>query len=151
MGYAALADLYNYGAPPVAYGLLTNAQQQAALDAGSAHFDSKARARYGYQNVPLVPPIDIVIIMHVSELAAWNLINLRGFDGTNTNDVNIRDRGLMAMRWMDQVERQEAHPAVAIATTDQTIAAPFVLSNPVQGWIPLPGGGSSNPGVSGVD
>jgi len=149
--YAQIADLYNFGAPAVAYGLLTTAQQQAALDASAAHFDSKFRARYGYQNVPLVPPIDLVVTMRVCELSAWNLITLRGFDGTNLNDVNIKDRGLMAMRWGDQVERQEAHPNVAAAQTDVTIAAPFIVSNPLQGWIPDPSGAQSTPGDSGID
>ena len=150
MGYAALTDLYNYGAPAVAYGTLTTGQQQAALDAASAHADSFFRARYGYQNVPLSQPIDIVIVMHVCELAAWNLITLRGFDGTNLNDVNIRDRGMMAVRYFEKVEKQEAHPNVNAATTDSTIASPLVVGAPLQGWIPN-ASGQSNPNPSGVN
>lgn len=150
--YAQLTDLYNFGARASAYGDLTTGQQQAHLDAAAATADAAFRARYGYQNVPLVPPIDPAITQKVCELASWNLITLRGFDGTNESDKNIRDRGMMAVRWFAQVERQEQHPNVQVSVqSDATVAAPMVISNPLQGWIPDPSGASSTPGPSGVN
>ena len=151
MGYAALTDLY-FVMPVAMMGTVTTAQQQQALDDRSAYADAKMRARYA---LPLGQPYDRALIRAVCDLAAWDIICLRGYDPESGSDQNFMRRAIGddgrggAQKLLDDVERQCAHFNVIEAIAPYpAYAAPMVVSAPQQGWIPSPIG--SNPNPSGV-
>ena len=108
MAYASPADLVVHGLPATALGALTVAQQNAALDAASKIVDSKLRGRYA---LPLVA-WGTEITQATCKIAAYELLNIRGYNPASGADVNVSDRYLAAMHWLDQVQRQAAHPDV---------------------------------------
>lgn len=116
MSYALLADLYRDGAPQRAFGQTVQTDHQAALDARASYIDSKLRGRYP-DAVPLIAPIDPEIKRCNAVLAAYDLMNLRGYNPQSGADVNIRDRAMQAIGWLDQVQRQSAHPLITPAPT----------------------------------
>ena len=148
MGYATQQDANDYGLVPSALGLdVTPAQVQKALDTRSAYADTKMRARYGYENVPVPAPYDPALVQAVVHLAAFDLLARRGFDATNPSDVAVKERFAAAVKFLDDVERQTAHLNVVVAQTGPAasppIAQPLILSAPNQGWIPPCGSGIS--------
>jgi phage gp36-like protein len=108
-------------------GSVTAGQQQDALDSAAGTIDSKLRGRYA---LPLQPPIPVEITEACCRIAAWRLMSIRGFNPMNPGDAVIRDSYIDTMRWLDQVQRQAAHPNVVQATTGQT-PQPVVLSSSV--------------------
>lgn len=139
--YATLDDARRYGLNPTALGLdVTVDDVSDALAVRSAYFDNKARARYGYENIPLPAPYDPSIVQAVVHMAAYDLLALRGFDESRPSDVAVMSRFRDAIKFCDDVERQTVHPNVAVATSSAAaqmpIAQPFVASQPLQGWLP---------------
>jgi hypothetical protein len=150
MGYAALSDLYNV-MPVAMMGTVTTAQQQQALDDRSAYADSKMRARYA---LPLGLPYDRALVRAVCDLAAWDIICLRGYDPEGGSDRNFHDRAIGedgkggAQKLLDDVERQCAHFLVVEAIQPSpAYPAPLVLSNAQEGWIPPPYAGWPRSGI----
>ena len=132
MAYAILADLYVYGLPLVAMGSVSTATQQAVLDARNDFADDKLRARY---KLPLVDPIPPSLKQNVCQLAAWDILVIRGYNPASGADVSIRERADLALKWFDDVERQRCHPAVTESgTSDPGYAAPQIVSKAQQGW-----------------
>lgn len=125
MAYATINDLLLYGLPQTALGQLTNAQQLAALDNASAVVDSYLRGRY-------VLPITnwgIEIIEATVKIAAYNLLQVRGYNPASGADINIRNRYDDAIMFLNKVQRQAAHPNI----TDSSVgngqySAPIVNS-----------------------
>jgi phage gp36-like protein len=133
--YAVLADLYNYGIPLVALGAVPVGTQQKILDGRNDYADDKMRARY---KLPLLTPYPVSLVQNICMLAAWDLLMIRGYNPAAGADINIANRGELAMKWFDDVERQRAHPNVIEATGggDPALPAPYVISKPQQGWFP---------------
>ena len=130
--YATLANLYVYGLPLVAMGSVSVGTQQAILDGRNEFADDKMRARY---RLPLVAPYPASLVQHICMLAAWDVLMVRGYNPAAAADVNIANRGEMALKWFDDVERQRAHPNVVEAGgVDPSYAAPYIVSKPSQGW-----------------
>lgn len=108
MAYATIADLLIYGMPSQAIGQLTTAQQQGAVDNASAMADSYLRGRY---KLPLTS-YGIELTEAVCKIAAYNLLQLRGYNPASGADVNIRIRYDDAIVWLNKVQRQAAHPDI---------------------------------------
>ena len=138
--YATLADLANLGFVATAFGQLTNPQVQAQLQAASDYASSKMAARY---SLPLLA-WDTSVTQGVAQIATYQCMCLRGFDPANPGDAAARDLWIAAREFFDAVERQHAHPLVTESPmpTNQAqpvYAAPLIISNPQQGWIPAEG------------
>ena len=136
-GYATLADMQNFGVVSTAFGQLNTVQIQAQLDSASAYANAKMAARY---SMPLLA-WDVSITQAVVQIAAYQIMVLRGFDPSNPGDASARDLWMAAREFFDAVERQHAHPLVTESPlpTNQAqpmYAAPLVVGNPQQGWIP---------------
>ena len=131
--YAVLSNLYAFGLPLANMGAVTVPQQQAVLDARNEYADDKMRARY---KLPLSAPYPMSLILNICMLAAWDILMIRGYNPGAGADVNIAERGKLAMQWFDDVERQRAHPNVIEAAASPGYAAPAVISKPLQGWFP---------------
>lgn len=130
--YAVLTDLYAYGLPLVAMGTVSTATQQKLLDARNDYADDKMRARY---KLPLLAPIPESLKQNICQLAAWDVLVIRGYNPQSGADVNIRDRADMSLKWFDDVERQRCHPNVVESGTESPgYAAPLIISKPQQGW-----------------
>lgn len=130
--YAVLTDLYAYGLAAVAMGSVSTASQQKILDARNDYADDKLRARYV---LPLLAPIPESLKQNICQLAAWDCLVLRGYNPQSGADVSIRERADLALKWFDDVERQRAHPnVVESSTASPGLAAPMIISKPVQGW-----------------
>lgn len=139
--YATIDDARRFGLNPTALGIdVTIDDVNAALVVRSAHFDAKARARYGNENLPLPAPYDVTIVQAVVHMATYDLLALRGYDESKPGDVAVYSRFLAAIKFCDDVERQTVHPLVAIAQSSAAgqppVAQPYVLSQPLQGWLP---------------
>jgi phage gp36-like protein len=62
---------------------------ESHLDAATAVVNSYLRGRY---KVPLAAPYPLEITLATAVIAAWNFINVRGFDPENRTDISIRLR-----------------------------------------------------------
>lgn len=131
--YAVLADLYALGLPLVAMGSVSTAVQQRCLDGRNEFADDKLRARY---KLPLQAPYPSSLVQSICQLAAWDVLVIRGYNPASGADVSIQARADLAFKWFDDVERQRAHPNVveAAGSTDPGYAAPLIISTTRQGW-----------------
>ncbi len=127
--YAAIADLTTYGVPSTALGTLTAAQQNAALDAAAGTVDEHIAGRY---QLPLANPIPLVFTEMTCVIAAWRLINVRGYNPNAPGDQALRTRYLDAMDQLGKIQRQALHPIAAAQSTGPAEGAqPTVLSSSV--------------------
>ena len=117
MAYASQADLLTVGMPAVALGDLSPAQISAALQNASDKLDEGFRGRYGDGPSPLLLTWDSSITEAVAQIAAYKLVNIRGYDPDSGADSTFRDGYLDAMTFIDRVQRQQAHPVVTVAGT----------------------------------
>jgi len=108
MSYATEADLYTYGAPQQAFGQLLLATKLAALQSASEIVDTYLRGRY---SLPLLA-WDISVTEATSRIAAYNLLNIRGYNPASGSDVNLETRYNQAIDWLKLVQKQQAHPNV---------------------------------------
>lgn len=144
MGYAqATGDLLNV-MPLSMMGPVTVVQQQAACDAASAEFDTCGRARYQY---PIQQPYDLALIRDVCLVAAYEIICLRGFNPSSGSDKNFKDRAEQARKKWYEVKTQSSHYSIVEIGPSPFYAAPLVVGQPLQGWIPGQGG---TPNPSGI-
>jgi phage gp36-like protein len=126
--YASLADLTLYGCPATSLGALSTDQQNAALSSASEVVDSYLRGRF---SLPLTA-WGVDITEATCRIAAYNLMNIRGYNPASAADVNLLDRYTAAISWLRDVQRQAAHPNVTpqqAATPDWV--QPFVYSTSV--------------------
>lgn len=129
--YAELADLYAYGISEVACGSVGPAVRQQQLDARNAWADGKLSGRF---NLPLLA-WGLDLRMNVAQLAAYDVMVIRGFNPSAGADVNIRLRYQDAVAWFDSVQRQATHPVVTeTARVSPAYDAPSVLTRPKRGW-----------------
>lgn len=126
--YASVSDLYVYGAPEKAFGQLTLAMKEAALASASSVVDSFYRARFA---LPLVT-WDLPTTEATCRIAAFNLLNIRGYNPAAGSDENILERYKQALAWLEKVQKQQAHPDVVPQPSQlQTYHQPFVQSSSV--------------------
>lgn len=128
MSYATVADLYVYGAPEKAFGQLSTLAKDAALDSASNDVDSYIRGRY---SMPLIE-WDTSITEATCRIAAYNLLNVRGYNPAAGADINIKDRYDQSIAWLRLVQKQQAHPNV-VPQPDNSPAwnQPFVITGSV--------------------
>ena len=131
--YAALGDLVT-AMPATAFNTVLVTTQQACLDQANAYIDDKLRARYRLPLASWSPSLTRAAV----DIAMFNIMCVRGFNPAAGADINIRGRYDYAMRYLDDVERQRAHPIVVEASAPGTLEydAPLVISKPRDGWIP---------------
>lgn len=128
--YAQLSDLTIYGAPATALNTpqLTPAIQLNALVSASAVMDSYFAGRY---QLPLAQ-WGVEVVDACCRIATYQLISVRGYNPASAADVNIRERYLDAIDWLNKVQRQAAHPNVTPTQSQSPgYAQPFVQSSSV--------------------
>jgi hypothetical protein len=150
--FAALTDLANHGLPPSAYGNLKQSQIQAMLDARNSYAAGKCAARY---SMPLLAPFDPMMVAAVCHLAAKDALDMRGADPAHLDYRSIETRFLAAVKYFDDVQRQYMHPLVNESPQPTNLgtpqfAAPLVVSQPLEGWIPNESRGGPCPPPSGI-
>ena len=125
--YAQVQDLTTYGLPATALQSpnLPVQVQNAALSDASDIADSYLRGRY---SLPLIA-WGSELTQAVCRIAAYNLLSVRGYNPGASADVNIRDRYVDAIDWLNKVQRQAVHPNVT-PQPNQTpnFNQPFVTS-----------------------
>jgi phage gp36-like protein len=125
MSYATRSDLVVYGLPATALGALSTAQQDAALSAASERVDGYYRGRY---SLPLVS-WDTETRAACCRIAAYELLNTRGYSPAAGADVNIKTRYDETIAWLKAVQRRAAHPAVVEAEQDTKHKRPVIRSS----------------------
>jgi phage gp36-like protein len=124
--YATIAELYQYGAPSKAFGALDAGTLNAGLAAASAEVDSMLRGRY---SLPLLT-WDESIKRWTCQIAAYQLLAVRGFDPRAGGDANLLARYDQAMRELGEVQRQARHPLVTeTPIASSTYVTPLVISS----------------------
>lgn len=130
--YASAIDFSKYGLPPAALdGYLGDVD--ADLAAASAQVDSYLRGRY---KVPLPgPTFPLEIVIAVCVIAAYQIVNQRGFDPHDGADSNLRTRwedlfGRPGQRgWLQQLASGMVNLDIAAdATSGVHDGAPIVSS-----------------------
>lgn len=116
MPYITITDVYNLGVPQQALQSVTVAQQNAELQAASDVADGYFRARWGTNAVPLVA-WDTSVTQAVAQIAAYKLCRIRGYRGNAGSDTELRIGYEDAIKWLGQVQHQQAHPKVTLAQT----------------------------------
>lgn len=128
MSYASLADLYTLGAPEKSFGQLTDTQKLAALESASTIVDTYLRGRY---SLPLLA-WGFSITEATCRIAAYNVLSVRGFNPAVGGDSNIRSRYEDAMKFLDKVQRQQAHPDLTPQPDNSpSHDQPFVITSSV--------------------
>lgn len=128
--YASLADLYAIGVPQQAVQSYTS-QATANLLKASGLADTYFRARWGSHAVPLLAWDDSVTDA-VAKIAAYWTLRVRGFAANNAGDRDFREGYEDAVRWLEKVQKQQAHPVVTLAATNQPGSVqPRVISTSV--------------------
>jgi len=128
MTYASVSDLITYGLPATALGALSPAQQNAALESASKVVDSYLRGRYA---LPLTA-WGSEITEATCRIAAYNLLNVRGYNSAAGADENIAARYEQTILWLRDVQRQAAHPDVTPqASQTPNYDQPTVISSSV--------------------
>lgn len=115
--YAQLADIYALGVPQQAIANYT-AQAQANLVKASALADTYFRARWGTNAVPLLAWDDTVTDA-VAQIAAYWTLRVRGYQATAPGDRDFRQGYEDKIKWLERVQKQQAHPVVTLAATMQ--------------------------------
>lgn len=127
--YATIADLTNYGLPATALGTVTSQQQQDSLDSAAGTVDSYLRGRYA---LPLQAPIPVELTEATCKIAAWRILQVRGFNPQAPGDLAIQIGYSDSVSWLNKVQRQAAHPNVIQAGGDGGAhEQPTVLSSSV--------------------
>ena len=140
---AALSDLTTYGLPATAMGPVPVATQTACLRGASDEAYSKMGQRYA----PPWQAWDIKTVMVVCAIAAFEIVNVRGYNPNNAADVYYKTRADSARKWLNEVEKSTAHPLITPAANAPSAQynQPVVIS---QSALAV-GGGSNSSGEQG--
>lgn len=130
--YASSAQFAVFGLPAAALQGFTGSVDDHLI-MGSALFDSYARGRY---KVPLTLPAPQEVVVAVCVLAAYSIVNVRGYDPNNGADANLRTRydDLMGRAfgqkgWLQQLSEGKVNLDIAAdATSGVHDGAPIVAS-----------------------
>lgn len=121
---ASSADLNLYGMLGSSMGKLTAGQIGACLQAASDEVYSALSGRFA-------PPYvnwDTATIIAVCKIAAWELLNLRGYNPAASADTNIKNRADQARAWILGVQKKSIHPRITPASAQPTYDQPKVVS-----------------------
>lgn len=113
--YATITDLSRLSLASPVLTQLSDDTKNKALLARSSFADSFLRGRF---QLPLVAWEDD-LRQAVCDLAAYDLVSVRGFNPEAGADVNFRLRSEDAIRWLTMISKEQATPAV----TDSSAAA----------------------------
>ena len=127
MSYGSLTDLTNVGLPATALANISSSIQQAALDDTASTMDSYFAGRYPLPLISWPPSVNRCNAI----MAAYELLVVRGYNPSAGADENFRRRYDDQIRWLEQVERQAAHPAIVGSASATNYAAPQVISSSV--------------------
>ena len=112
--YAAPTDVFNIAIPQQAVAQLTAAQQNQCCQAASDTCDDHFRGRWGYDAVPLLQ-WDQSVTLASARIAAFLMVNVRGYRGDASADKLFKTFYDIAMDWLGAVQRQQSHPLVTLA------------------------------------
>lgn len=127
--YAQPSDLLKYGMSVAALSSPATgvAQQNACLLAASSEIDDALSQRL---ELPLIQWSDD-IVMHCCWLAAWNLIQIRGFDPDNAGDATYKARWDAAQKWLDAIASGEKSVRAIDSSPNNAIGDSSPASSPL--------------------
>jgi hypothetical protein len=127
---ASLTDLTTYGMPATSMGPVTPAVQSACLQGAS----DEAYAKMGQRYAPPWLSWDVKTIMVVCAIAAFEIVNVRGYQPNSEADKYFKTRADAARKWLDEVERSTAHPLITPAANAPSAQynQPSVISSSTQ-------------------
>ena len=127
--YATITDLQNVGLPPGALANVSAASQQEALQNASSMMDDHFQSQY---TLPFLT-ISYSLTQYCCLIAAYLIMQGKGFNPSDASDQSVRQGYLDAMAWLDGVARRRIHPAVTDSATPANIApGPRVYAAPSQ-------------------
>lgn len=131
MAYATRTDLTTHGLSSAAIAGVSTTAQDAALDAASKTADSYLRARYA---TPLTT-YGTDLTRAVCQIAAWDLLSVRGYDPARGGDEAVRLRAEDAMRWLRDLGAGKASLA-GVEESDGESWPTYVgtISDDARGW-----------------
>lgn len=130
MAYATLTDLTRLGIPSGALEGVSTEAKQAALDSASSLADGYLAAQF---RLPLVEWGDD-LTGHVCNLAAWQILKVRGFDPEGRADNAVRMGYEDAVSWLERVAAGRLSPQITDSTPEVNDQAPVFVNNPPRGW-----------------
>lgn len=131
--YATPGDLVSVGISPDALSDFGPNEQKDVIEKASRKVDSYLRSHF---TLPLTSVGADVMEATVAVSVYW-LLSARGYNPEAGADVNIRDRYLDAIRWLEGVAKGTITPDIADSSTRAVVggpAAPIVISSSQRGW-----------------
>ena len=130
MPYATIDDLTHFGVNPDAHEHADITALEAALDAASSEADSYLSKVY---TLP-VTSWGAALRMHVSAMAAYNVIATRGFDPSGVDGV-LEKRRQDALDWLKMLATGViSDPSIEDSTPGVVEGGAAVVSQPKRGW-----------------
>lgn len=131
--YATPADLVTVGISAAALSDFVPNEQLDVIEKASRKVDSYLRSHY---TLPLTKAGADVMEATVALSVYW-LLSARGYNPEAGADVNVRDRYLDAIRWLEKVASGTVSPDVidsSTAAVEGRPAGPRVISSSQRGW-----------------
>lgn len=127
--YATLDDLQSAGLPPGALGTVDLATQQAALVRASRVADTFMRDRY---TLPLCCPYDPALVDWVCQIAAYRLMQRRGFNPNGGIDTSIALGYQDAIKSLTRVANGQQQ--LAVVQAEPASLQPAIGTNVARGY-----------------
>lgn len=147
--YATIDDLMSAGLPSGALSSIDKTAWNQALIRASSYASTYIGCKY---TLPLSPPYDPALVDAVCQIAAWRLMNLRGYNPAvagGSADAIIRQGFIDARDWLYRVANGQASLTVVQGTPESL--QPDVYTSTQRGIGDLAGNGMLSPFVSGTD
>ena len=140
MAYATRTDLTQLAIPASAIANVPTAAQDNALEAASDLADSYLKSQY---TLPIVA-WESDLTRAVCNIAAYDIMSMRGYGPTAGGDENLRQRYEDAIRWLERIAKGEVSPKVtdssaAVGSGTTTSGGVFVTTGSQRGWTGNPG------------
>jgi phage gp36-like protein len=121
--YATIADLETHGVSAVALEDVKLTDRTTALEAASRVADSYVR---GAVTLPLAAPYPIELVRAVSQIAAYDLLSVRGMAA----ESDLGRRAEAATRWLRAIGEGDVKPGWADSSEDATVGydGPYVVA-----------------------
>lgn len=133
VSYADHQDFYRYGLPESAVSdteLPSDAVACALLAATDDADSSIPRSA----KLPLVQPYPFVLRQKVCQLAAGNVLAVRGYDANDQADSEVKERSTAAERWFERMALGRIEPPWVDATPEEYEGGPIIDSDTLRGW-----------------
>lgn len=131
MAYASLIDLVNLGLPAAALANFADNVKLAHLEAASSEADGYIQKRWA---IPLSSwPKSLT--MRVARMAAYTLLEVRGFNPANPADATVVKGYDDAIKWLEKVATGAIEPAFVDASPATDEAAPLFSGELPQAWL----------------